>query len=273
MKKIEEIKAIIEKYIQDTYKEDDELIECFNTASIDDILEKSYKYFTKFLKQINHHIKYYDIVEEDELNSFITEIFNEIWTEDFTSGTLQNRIFILKNYKGFGSVSIEKQGFIASHVKKYEPLAIIGDLCWGYKNGSSTIRTAMILLNEVIYNFSDENEDFEKMSYCFADEILSIFQQNKPARIEEAKIIDWVNSYKEKHGLFTDINIIKKTCKELEINQKELSEILATSDGTVRNWSSSNNPPQWAINFMNVLIENQKNKLIAIKLKELISLI
>ena len=39
MKKIEEIKAIIEKYIQDTFTEE-QLIESFNTASINEILEK-----------------------------------------------------------------------------------------------------------------------------------------------------------------------------------------------------------------------------------------
>jgi len=54
-----------------------------------------------------------------------------------------------------------------------------------------------------------------------------------------------------------DENIVKKTCKELGITQKELAERLGVNDGTVRQWSSQTKPPEWAIKFMNVLIENK----------------
>ena len=67
-------------------------------------------------------------------------------------------------------------------------------------------------------------------------------------------------------------NIVKKVCKELKVSQKELAELIGASEGTVRNWSSSNDLPQWAINFTNLLISNKKDKAIADKLKELIEL-
>ena len=67
-------------------------------------------------------------------------------------------------------------------------------------------------------------------------------------------------------------NIVKRACKELGITQKELAEKLGASEGTVRNWSSSNELPQWAINFIEVLKENQKNKEIADTFKRLISI-
>ena len=42
-------------------------------------------------------------------------------------------------------------------------------------------------------------------------------------------------------------NIVKQTCEELELTQKELAEKIGASEGTVRNWSSSNELPKWAI--------------------------
>lgn len=67
-------------------------------------------------------------------------------------------------------------------------------------------------------------------------------------------------------------NIVKSTCKELEITQKELADKLGASEGTVRNWSSSNELPQWAINFIETLKENKKNKEIADTVKKLLEL-
>jgi len=52
-------------------------------------------------------------------------------------------------------------------------------------------------------------------------------------------------------------NIVKRVCKELNITQKELAERLGVNNGTVRQWSSQKEPPQWAVNFMNLLIENK----------------
>lgn len=258
MKKIEEIKAIIGKYIQDTFTEE-QLIESFNTVSINEILEKSLQYFSKFIKQLNFQVKYYDIKEDEEFKNFIIDVFLEFWTEGFASDTLQDRVFILKNYRGLGSISIEKQGVVASCVKKYNSISIDGDLCWGYKNGGSTTRTAKVLLNEVIYDYID-NEDYRKMASDFADEVLSIFQQNKPARIEERKIIDWVIKYKENNNISINENIVKKVCTELGITQKELAEIMKINDVTVRNWSSKGQIPDSSIVFMEYIIENKKLK-------------
>ncbi|MDN5062271.1 helix-turn-helix transcriptional regulator [Aliarcobacter butzleri] len=68
-------------------------------------------------------------------------------------------------------------------------------------------------------------------------------------------------------------NIVKKVCTELGITQKELAEKLGASEGTVRNWSSSNELPQWALNFIETLLEHKKDKEIATKFKELLNLI
>ena len=68
-------------------------------------------------------------------------------------------------------------------------------------------------------------------------------------------------------------NIVKATCKELGISQKELSEAIGASEGTVRNWSSSNELPLWATKSIELLKENQKNKEIVETIKKLSTLI
>ena len=64
-------------------------------------------------------------------------------------------------------------------------------------------------------------------------------------------------------------NIVKKVCKELGITQKELAERMKVSEGTIRNWSSQNNPPEWAVSFMNLLLEYEKVKEKADKAKQI----
>ena len=68
-------------------------------------------------------------------------------------------------------------------------------------------------------------------------------------------------------------NIVKKVCKQLGITQKELAEKMGVSEGTMRNWSSQNNPPEWAVKFMNLLLEYEEVKDKAEKAKLLATLI
>ena len=41
-------------------------------------------------------------------------------------------------------------------------------------------------------------------------------------------------------------NIVKKVCKEFNITQKELAEILDVPQGTVNRWASNNDIPKMA---------------------------
>ena len=58
-------------------------------------------------------------------------------------------------------------------------------------------------------------------------------------------------------------NIVKRTCKELGITQKELAERLGTHLTTVQKWASSNEIPKNAKTSIELLLENNelKNKL------------
>ena len=53
-------------------------------------------------------------------------------------------------------------------------------------------------------------------------------------------------------------NIIKNTCKELGVTQKELAKIIGVNDGTIRKWSSQTEPPEWGVNFLKLLLDKQK---------------
>ncbi len=55
-------------------------------------------------------------------------------------------------------------------------------------------------------------------------------------------------------------NIVKKVCRELNITQKELAEMMGVNEGTTRQWSSKGECPEWAVKFIETLTENRKNK-------------
>ena len=49
--------------------------------------------------------------------------------------------------------------------------------------------------------------------------------------------------------------IIKDAQKDLDLSPVELAKQIGVSDGTLRNWSSSNKVPTWAINSIKMLKE------------------
>jgi transcriptional regulator with XRE-family HTH domain len=53
-------------------------------------------------------------------------------------------------------------------------------------------------------------------------------------------------------------NLVKKTCRELGITQKELAEKIGVHDVTVRNWTSKGKIPKIAKNFMELLLEKKE---------------
>lgn len=69
-------------------------------------------------------------------------------------------------------------------------------------------------------------------------------------------------------------NIVKLTCKELGITQKELAERIGVSEPTMNRWASKPREiPENGINHLNLLIENKKDKEIVSTLKTLANLI
>ena len=58
-------------------------------------------------------------------------------------------------------------------------------------------------------------------------------------------------------------NIVKKTCKELGITQKELAERMSIHEETVSKWArNTTDVPQWAIKHFDLLKTEEKYKTI-----------
>lgn len=64
-------------------------------------------------------------------------------------------------------------------------------------------------------------------------------------------------------------NIIKKTCEELGINQRALGDIIHTSETSIYKWTSSNNPPKWAIKMFELLIKEKEFEELKEKLRSI----
>ncbi|MDR3162549.1 MAG: helix-turn-helix domain-containing protein [Helicobacteraceae bacterium] len=48
-------------------------------------------------------------------------------------------------------------------------------------------------------------------------------------------------------------NIIKQTCKELGITQKELAEKIGVAEQTIYNWNANDQVPEWGIRSLGML--------------------
>ena len=61
-------------------------------------------------------------------------------------------------------------------------------------------------------------------------------------------------------------NLVKKTCKELGITQKELAERIGVSNNTVSSWKNDKQPmPKWSLKLLKLLqIEIKYNELISL---------
>jgi len=68
-------------------------------------------------------------------------------------------------------------------------------------------------------------------------------------------------------------NIVKQTCKELGVTQKELAEIMGVNVGTPAQWSSKGDIPNMAKKFMIVLVEDKKHKEQLISIKKLFKIL
>lgn len=217
-----DVKHALEKHLANISQE--ELKKHYYVESIDEAIDKLTKYFKKFTSQFEA----YAPDEEEVLDISIQFLLNGF------SKNLQKRTFKLELLDGLGAIYINDE-LIASPAKKLYPLETAkGDLCWGYKNGSSTVRTAMVMLNASLYDFDENDTYYQRMSSKFADEILSQFTQNEHATYEEWKLLDWVSDYKMTHKSYGGENIVKLTCKQLGLTYKQLGEAIGYSEPALK---------------------------------------
>ena len=84
--------------------------------------------------------------------------------------------------------------------------------------------------------------------------------------MDDKKVQEATPAYNSK---IKEENLVKKTCKELGITQKELAEKLGVAEATVRNWSGGKETPLWAKKTFILLIDNHKKTLIINTIKQL----
>lgn len=69
------------------------------------------------------------------------------------------------------------------------------------------------------------------------------------------------------------MNVVKEVCKELNITQKNLAEILEVPEGTVSSWAVKNEIPRLGKKAIEFYIQNQKNQKIVDSYKNFINLL
>ena len=178
-------------------------------------------------------------------------------------------------------MQLENQKEIYKIAKDIKPIMDL-EIGWGNEILNTLIAVALDKYKKNV----DANASFkELLLFVGIDGFLKIYAPIKPkAGVMNdrdhlySNEVSWHEDYEyfvnALYNKFLEFNnIVKKVCTELGITQKELAEKLGASEGTVRNWSSSNELPQWALNFIETILEHKKDKEIVTKFKELLNLI
>ena len=85
--------------------------------------------------------------------------------------------------------------------------------------------------------------------------------------VENSKKIEEQNEVNSKRS---EESLVKKTCKELNINQKELAEQIGVSKTTISDWSNNKTPiPKWGKNSLDMLVELKEIRAIKESFKSL----
>ena len=68
---------------------------------------------------------------------------------------------------------------------------------------------------------------------------------------------------------FDKENIVKKTCRELGITQKELAEKIGVSNNTISSWKNLKQPmPKWAYKLLNFVQIEQDYRMLKLLLNK-----
>ncbi|MDR0666913.1 MAG: helix-turn-helix transcriptional regulator [Campylobacteraceae bacterium] len=116
------------------------------------------------------------------------------------------------------------------------------------------------------YEFVDDRTDIGRIDFIY-----EVIYSDMPIELKGDKLVDddeiyyWlyenIDKYIDKKYIRKIDNIVKQTCKELGITQKELAERIGVAENTVSQWSRGVSPlPQWAVKTFELLkIETKYN--------------
>ena len=149
-------------------------------------------------------------------------------------------------------------------------------LDWGYI-GSGSIQLGFAIL----YRVAGE-KDARTFRTLFSKEIIANFDNSweitskavkKWLEVAKAEGIDNEDDIYNTTPVNTSLNVVKQACKELNITQKKLAEILEVPEGTVSSWAVRNELPRLAKKAIEFYTEKQNNERIVKQFKDLIALV
>ena len=155
---------------------------------------------------------------------------------------------------------------------------------WGY-NGSAAKQLAF----SILYQLSDEEFAKEKATEFASDVIKTL--NSRDWILSTAEVLKWIEKHTEKQKEIEEqdiqkpnniivrtkkkrkSNIIKEICKDLDITQKQLAEILEVPEGTVSSWAVKNEIPRLGKKAIEFYIDSKKNQEIVDSYRKFLSLV
>jgi len=139
----------------------------------------------------------------------------------------------------------------------------------GFDWGNSS-KASLQLAFSILYQLGDK-----ELAYKYAEHFMQSVVKNLNSRdwvLDSLKVHQWIEKNCEKPKMqkleplikvkrLKKTNVVKNICKELNITQKHLAEILEIPEGTVSSWAVKNEIPRLgrkAIEFYILNVKNQK---------------
>ena len=137
---------------------------------------------------------------------------------------------------------------------------------WG-NGGKSSSQLAFSMLCQI-----SDKEIADKYTEKFVDDVVSTLN-SRDWVLSASDVQEWIDSNCEIPKMEkleplrstiknpkTKSNVIKKICKELNITQKNLAEILEVPEGTVSSWAVKNEIPRLGKKAIEFYMQNVKNQ-------------
>lgn len=147
---------------------------------------------------------------------------------------------------------------------------------WGY-NGSGPLQLAF----SILYQLSDETFAKENASKFSAQVVRTL--ESRDWILNATDVLTWIKNNTttpvmhkvtpRKKTKKPKSNIVKDICKELNITQKNLAEILEVPEGTVSSWAVKNEIPRLGKKAIEFYIQNERNQKIVDSYKNFVHLL
>lgn len=166
---------------------------------------------------------------------------------------------------------------------RYEEFPQSKDFDWGY-NGSAPLQLSFSILSQL-----SDKEFAKENASKFSLEVIKTLN-SRDWILNATDVLTWIKQNtlevedKSQAPLMTRItppkkvkkpksNVVKDVCKELNITQKNLAEILEVPEGTVSSWAVKNEIPRLGKKAIEFYILNTKNQEIVDSYKNFVNLL